>query len=142
MAAAVTLLLCAAAPASAQAGGLTVTLGTPTLAFNTPGVLDFDTGWVDHSGVLVSVASHGVRSWELRIRADAPTMGGYGKPVGDILWRTATSSVWTPLTGTDQVVAQGQGDVDVTVLFRLRLDWARDLPDLYSAGITFTAVRP
>ena len=135
-------LLAMAEPAAAQRGRVDVSLASTAIAFPTPGIMDFDTGWIEHGGMLVSVQSRPAgQAWELRIRADGPTMGGYGKPVGDILWRTSTSTVWTPLTGTDQTVAQGTGDADVTLLFRIRLDWGTDLPDIYNAGITFTSVR-
>lgn len=142
-------ILAFAAPAQGQGGGpgnrgrLDVTLTTTAVAFPVPGVVDFDAGYIDHAGYLVSIQSRPAgEAWELRIRADDPNMGGYGKPVADVLWRTSTSPVWSPLTGTDQTVTQGAGDADVTILFRVRLDWAADLPDTYAAGISFTAVRP
>ena len=124
-------------------GQLGLTVGTPAIAFPAPSVLDFDLGYIDHTGTLVSIRSRPAGApWELRIRGDAATLGGYGKPVGDILWRTATSTTWTPLTGTDQTVIQGAGDTDITVFFRMRLDWATDAPGAYGAVLVFTVVRP
>lgn len=122
---------------------LDVIVGTTAIVFPDPGVLDFDLGRIDHSGLVLSIASRpAALGWELRIRADAASLGGSGKPLGDILWRTATSTTWTPLTGTDQTVAQGVGDADITVYFRMRLDWAADLPGAYGAAIVFSVVRP
>lgn len=124
-------------------GRLAVSLSTTTVGFPSPGITHFDTGWIDHPGMVVSVQSRPPTNlWELRLRADAADMGGYGKPVGDLHWRTDGSAAWTPVTGTDQAVIQGQGDQDITLYFRLLLDWTVDLPDSYMAGLTFTAVRP
>lgn len=139
-------LLVAAGEAAAQGrpgtgpGGVKVKLSQATVAFPTPGVSDFDTGWVDGSGLVVSVEPRPNQGpWELRVRADAPDMGGYGKPVTDILWRPAGSSTWTPLTGTDQAVLQGAGDQVVTVFLRLRLDYTVDEPNAYAADLLFYA---
>ena len=135
-------------PAAAQGtplptGQLSLTIGTTVIAFPTPSLLDIDLGYIDHTGTVVSIRSRPAgAAWELRIRADAATLGGYGKPVGDILWRTAASTTWTPLTGTDQAVVQGRGDADLTVFFRMRLDWAADEPGAYGAVIIFSVVRP
>lgn len=136
-----------AAPADAQGppsrGLLDVTLASTAVVFPTPGIVDYDAGWVEHEGVIVTITSRpDAEPWELRLRASTATMGGYGKPVGDILWRHDGSAVWTPLTGTDQTVLQGSGDQDVTLHFRVRLDWTTDSPDTYSAGLAFSAVRP
>lgn len=128
-------------PPGGAAGRLDVALSTASVAFPTPAVADFDGGFIDHPGILVSVKVRPKGGpWELRIRADDPTMGGYGKPLSDLLWRVDGSTVWTAITGTDQAVTQGAGDQDVTIYFRLRLDWAVDSPSAYAAGLTFTAV--
>jgi hypothetical protein len=117
-----------------------VTPTPATIAFPTPGIAEFDLGHVDQSGVTVAVRPRPNKGpWELRIRADAPDMGGYGKPVSDILWRPEGSSTWRPLSTTDDVVIQGQSDQDVVIYFRLLLDWTLDEPNTYSANIVFTA---
>lgn len=141
------LLALYAAPAAAQGppadrGRLDVALAT-AVVFPTPTVADYDTGWVEHTGFIVSIASRpATEPWELRLRANTATMGGYGKPIDDILWREDGSTIWTPLAGTEQMVLQGNGDQDVTLHFRVRLDWSKDSPDTYSAGLSFSAVRP
>lgn len=143
LAAAVALTMAAFPLAAASQGNLTATLSNAVIAFPTPGVGEFDTGWIDHPGLVISITSRPQRLvWELRIRADAPNMGGYGKPVADLLWRHAGSGTWTPLSGTDAAVIQGTGDQDVTLYFRTLLDWALDAPDFYAAGLTFTVLRP
>lgn len=134
-----------AGSASAQAPGrgrFTMDLSTSVMALPTPGVLDFDAGWVEYPGMIVFVDSRPPReSWELRIRAGGPDMGGYGKPLDDILWRTDASMTWAPLTTADQVVLQGQGDREVTVYFRVLLGWDVDVPGTYAVDVTFTATR-
>ena len=139
-------LACLANPASAQAGvdrgRFIMDLSTSVIAFPTPGVVDFDAGWIEYAGMAVSVDSRPPsESWELRIRAGSPDMGGYGKPCDEILWRTDASRAWTPLSTTDQVVLQGQGDQEVTIYFRVLLGWDADVPDTYSVDVAFTAVR-
>lgn len=133
-------VLAGAAPARAQ-GNVQVDLSTTVVAFATPGMADFDTGWIDHGGVTVSVSSRPTtRAWELQLRATAGTLG-QGKPIGELQWRRAGSSVWTPLTQTNAAVIQGVADQDVTIYFRLLLSWAGDAPGSYSAGLEFTALR-
>lgn len=125
-------------PGVGGGGGLKLSLNQTAIAFPMPGITDFDAGWVDATGITAQVDDRGgPDTWELRLRADMPDMGGYGKPVGDILFRPEGSSTWTALSTTDQVIAQGSGNGNVTVYFRLRLDYATDLPDNYTADLTF-----
>lgn len=139
-----TAALGAAAPTGVHAQGNVRTTITPVaVAFPTPGVGDFSAGYIDGGPVEVDIQSRPSRvTWELQLRADAPDMGGYGKPVADILWRPEGSTSWQPLSTLDQVVASGSGDQLVRVHFRLRLDWAFDEPGSYSVPVTFTALRP
>lgn len=133
-------LLLVAGPLTAQ-GNIDLTLNSTLIGFPTPGITDFDTGWVDHPGLVVSIKSRPKKeSWELRIRADSPDLGGYGKPAEDVLWRV-DGSPWRPLRASGDAVLQGQGDGDVTVYFRLRLDWAADLPGDYAVDVIFSASR-
>lgn len=123
------------------AAGVKVRLSQRTVAFPTPGVAEFDAGWVEAAPLVISVEPRRNQGpWELRIRTDDPDLGGAGKPVTDILWRPAESATWAPLTATDQVVLQGTGDRMVTVHLRLRLDYAFDAPATYSADVVFQAL--
>jgi hypothetical protein len=125
-------------PGKGGGGGLKLTLSQTAISFPTPGVLEFDAGWVDASEITAAIDDRGnPDAWELRIRAEVPDMGGYGKPVADILFRPQGSSTWTPVSTTDQVIAQGTGSQSVTIFFRLRLDYASDLPNNYAADLTF-----
>lgn len=129
-------------PGRARAqGNVQVDLSTTAIVFATPGIADFDAGWIDHGGVTVSVQSRPAnRPWELRLGASTGTLGA-GKPIGDLEWRRAGTGTWTPMTQLDTAVLQGTGNQDVTIYFRLLLSWARDPPGSYSAGLEFTALR-
>lgn len=141
------LLLLAPTGATAQGrppgvgpSGVKVKLNQSTVAFPMPGIAEFDAGWVDASAIVVSVEPRNNQGpWELRIRGETPDLGGYGKPLSDILWRPAGSTSWTSLSGTDQTVAQGVDDEAVTIHFRLRLDYAADLPASYTTDLLFFA---
>jgi hypothetical protein len=123
-------------------GHLSLDFETTFIAFPMPGFADFDVGWVDHP-VVVSVRSRPPHStWELRIRATDPDMGGYGKPVSDILWRSDASGGWVPLTGLDQFVMRSTGDQQLTLHFRAKIDWDLDVPGTYATGLAFTLLRP
>jgi hypothetical protein len=126
----------------ASQGNITVTVTPGVVAFHSPGVPEFDTGWIDHGTVVVAIRSRPPnRSWELRIQTADPGLG-QGKPVSDLLWRLAGTGPWMPLTGVQTAVVQGIGDQDVALEFRVLLDWASDGPGTYSANLDFTVLRP
>jgi hypothetical protein len=126
---------------AASQGNITMRVTPTVVAFNSPGVPQFDSGWVDHAGVVVAITSRPAnRLWELRIRAVDAGMG-QGKPVTDVLWRLAGTGPWTPLTVTEGAVLQGTGDQNVALEFRVLLDWARDGPGAYSANFDFMVLR-
>lgn len=139
---AATFLLAAPALGQGGPGRLNLELSAATIAFPTPGTVDFDAGWIHHPGLELTVTSRPTTlPWEVRLRADADYMSGTDKEVGDLFWRTDATD-WTAVTGSDDRLAEGLGDVTVTVYFRLRLEWESDSPDTYAVGLTFTAVRP
>lgn len=127
-----------------QGQGNVRTLITPAaLVFPTPGVAEFSAGYVDSEPVRVDIQSRPVRfPWELLMRAEEPDMGGYGKPISDILWRPDGAMTWEPLSTLDRLVAAGVGDDVLLLHFRMRLDWAYDEPGDYAVALTFTAIRP
>lgn len=140
----ITALLVAAAPRGARAQGNVSTTITPTaVVFPAPGLAEFTAGYVDAAPVTVHLRSRPTRfPWELQIRSDLADLGGYGKPVSDILWRPDHSTTWQPLSTADQVVATGAGDTLLLLHFRMRLDWAYDEPGDYGLSLTFSALRP
>jgi hypothetical protein len=138
-----TVLLLAAPTGAHAQGNIRVTPTPVAITFPAPGLAEFLAGYVDAPPVLVEVVSRPTRlPWELQITANAPDLGGYGKPVSDILWRPDGSATWQPLSTGDQVVMAGSGDDAVLVHFRMRLDWAYDEPGSYAVAFTFTGLRP
>lgn len=136
------LIVAVVALPSALAGqAVDITLAPAEVAFPSPTDVAFDDGWVDHGGVSVTVEpkNRNRQSWQLFIQATAADMGGYGKPVQDILVRAQDSSTWIPLGTTGTLVAEGTGAGTVTLHFRLLLEWALDAPGVYSVPLEYTA---
>ncbi|HSH46192.1 MAG TPA: hypothetical protein VK966_10065 [Longimicrobiales bacterium] len=130
------------AAAVAQQGRLRVTLAPTAVAFPTPAMADFDAGWIEHPGITVTITSRpGHADWELRLHAPDPGLGVYGKPLSDLQWRVQ-GGAWQPLSQLDALVAQGVGDTDLVLEFRMRLDWETDIPGSYGTGLTFSLTRP
>lgn len=117
-----------------------VTLAPADVVFRSPADIDFDGGWVDHGGISVTVEPRNRQrpNWQLFVQASGADMGGYGKPVQDILVRAEGGS-WTPLGATGTLVAEGSGPATVTLFFRLLLDWTLDEPGVYSVPIEYSA---
>jgi hypothetical protein len=117
-----------------------MTVAPTDVVFTPPRELEFDVGWVDHVGVSITIEPRGNRpNWELFVQASAADMGGYGKPVQDILVRVQGSTVWTPLSTTALLVGQGSGPATVTVYYRLLVDWTRDGPGAYTVPLEYTS---
>jgi hypothetical protein len=126
---------------NAQGGPPVNVTVTPTeVLFPTPTVASFEAGWVDHGGVTVTVSPRNQNrpNWQLNISASAADMGGYGKPVQDLMFRVQGTSTWVPLNTVDQPVLQGSGNSTITVFFRVRLDWYSDVPGTYSVPFEFS----
>jgi hypothetical protein len=144
----VSLAVLLAAPTALAAQGrpgggppANVTVAPTDVLFPAPAEVDFETGWVDHGGVTISVEPRNKNrpNWQLFVQASAADMGGYGKPVEDILVRVEGSSSWIPLSTTARLVAEGSGAASVTVYYRLTLDWATDGPGTYTVPIEYSA---
>lgn len=117
-----------------------LTVSPTDVMFPAPTDIEYDAGWVDYGGVSITLEPRGNRNnWQLFVQASAADMGGYGKPVGDVLVRAEGSSSWTPLTTTAQMVAEGSGTATITVYYRLLLDWSLDEPGAYSVPIEYSA---
>ncbi len=146
--AAVLLLLAATTtPAAAQCGSgagnggsFGVSIAPAAVTFPSPTAADFNLGYVDQSGVSVTVTPpNGGRTWYLCVRAGTPDLGGYGKPLSTLLWRPSTSASWTPITTTDQLVTSQKSSASVVIYFRVALAWAADVPGSYGTPVLFTA---
>lgn len=109
------------------------------VAFPMPDQFSFNAGFVDHGGVTVTVEpkNKNRQNWQLFVQASAADMGGYGKPVQDVLVRAQGSPTWIPLTTTAQLIAEGTGTSTITIYYRLLLDWALDAPGTYSVPLEY-----
>jgi hypothetical protein len=124
-------------------GDYRVRLQPGLIRFPSPTVSDYQAGWLlaPPAQVRVQPQKKEDRGWELCLSADGSTMGGYGKPVSDIEFQQDGTGAWIPLTTTDQLVATGDKNRNVTLQFRLALDWAADVPGQYETDFTATAAR-
>lgn len=139
---AATALAVGASPGALAAQGgppANITLAPADVVFPSPTDIDFDGGWVDHGGISVTVEPRNQRrqNWQLFVQASAADMGGYGKPVQDILVR-AEGGAWMALGTTTTLVAEGTGPTTVTLFFRLLLDWTLDEPGVYSVPVEYS----
>lgn len=109
------------------------------VAFSTPDQFAFGAGFVDHPGVTITVEPRNKnrQNWQLFVQASAADMGGYGKPVQDVLVRAQGSPTWIPLTTTAQLIAEGTGTSTITIYYRLLLDWGIDAPGTYSVPLEY-----
>jgi len=141
------MLLALASTAEAQDctgnGNYRVGIRPGLIRFPSPTVSDYQAGWLlaPATDIRVRPRRRADRGWELCLRADGPTMGGYGKPVSDIEFRQDGTGTWIPLTTTDQLLAVGNRNRNVVLQFRLALDWALDVPGQYETDITAKAAR-
>ena len=111
--------------------------------FPTPTISDYNAGWLlaPTAEVRVQPRRNADRGWELCLRADSPTMGGYGKPISDIQFQQDGTGAWIPLSTSDQLLAVGNRNRTVQLQFRVALDWALDAPGYYEADFTTKAAR-
>lgn len=135
----------AAQTALSLVSGGTVTFPAPTGADYAAGAI------VATSGIAFQVdASTGnakqQRTTTVSIRATAPTLGGYGKPVSDLQWSVGSpAGPWTPLTTSDVVVesrpVQKKRLNDPwtdTIYLRVLVSWLNDPPGTYASGLVIT----
>lgn len=142
------LALPAAAPGQActavQPASHELTVQPPAIAFGSPGVSDFEAGWIEFSQMVrvrVRPNLQGGSDWTLCLRSEDPDLGGYGKAVGDLQWRPNNDPGWRPLATVDQAVASGRGNGNVRLRFRVLLSYALDEPGDYGTLLAFTAYR-
>ncbi len=122
-------------------GRILLRIRPPVVDFPVPGLVDFDAGYVESPMFRVQVQSKEQgRPWTLCIRSEDSTMGG-GKSIGDLQWQLLGTSIWTPLSVSDQFVAQDDRPRNLKLRFRVLLDFANDAPGLYQADMTWSATR-
>jgi hypothetical protein len=133
-----------ASPVAAQK--TTLTLTNATITFPTPTATDYINGYVDATGVTLTLdATSGTsRTATVLIRASSASLGG-GKVLGDLQWRRSDLANWSAITSTDVQVEQrvmtknGANDPwSNTIFFRMLLDWTKDAPGTYTANYVIT----
>jgi hypothetical protein len=140
-------LLAVVATAEAQEctgqGRFSIRIRPGSVSFPSPTVADYNAGWLlaPTADVKVRPLGNAKRGWELCLAADSPSMGGYGKPVSDIEFQQDGTGAWIPLTTSDQLLATGDRNRNVTLQFRVALDWAQDAPGYYETDFTVRAAR-
>lgn len=132
-------LVAAVSPAGGDAQPVSLAMEPTELAFPSPGIPDYERGSVTLETVTIDVDARANARWTLEIVATDPDMGGYGKPVSDVLWRAGGGGAWTPLSTTREVVASGRGSGRVDLDFRVLLSWSRDRPGAYRTGLVLEA---
>lgn len=114
-------------------------LAIPTqVGLPVPGVADYEMGHVQYQGTVeLSIVIPGNQSWIVFVRSDDPDLGGYGKPVGDLLVRRNGVPTWMSASNVEQVLATGNGSQFVQVDVAIALAWSADPPDVYGGTLVF-----
>lgn len=128
------------APSPAVAQNIRIQRVTPaSIDFLAPTPADYDQGFVLFGQpVQIIVQAGGNRDWRLYIRADDPTFDTGGKPASHLEW-SLDGSTWAPLTLSPEPILVGRRRQTVTLQFRIRLDWAADVPGTYSVPLVLGA---
>jgi hypothetical protein len=135
---ALALLAVAALPGLAGAGAAeaqNIRVLGGDVVLDPPTAVDFLAGYSVSGTLRARVNARKNDAWRLELRAATADMGGAGKPVSDVLWRPEASSTWVPLSLGWVPVTEGVGNGFVTIHFRVRLEWATDLPGSYAAPL-------
>jgi len=116
--------------------GQSVTVAPGVVELPAPGFLDFERGFVERGDVTVDVG--GLCIARLAVRSRDSDLGGYGKPLEDLEWRSSERDGFRPI-GTGWAVASDWhfGGFAVDTDWRMALRWRDDLPDRYGAGLEF-----
>lgn len=109
------------------------------ITYPTPTVVAFDRGWVQMLGsVTLDVRpAQPNKVWYLCFQSLSATQGGYGKPVADLEY-SLDGQTWQPTTQTPARLASATGPQTVSVFFRMRLAWNRDVPGTYITDLAYT----
>lgn len=131
------LLAGIAGPAPAQPIDMIASPGAAGLP--PPVTADFEVGRVEYAGTveLVVRPKNSNKTWYLYVRTDDADLGGYGKPVDDLLWRVDGAGPWRSVDAVEQLVATGKDDDSVLLDVAMALDWSLDVPDTYAGDLVF-----
>lgn len=118
-----------------------MTVSPAAVVHPSPGTVDFDRGWVQMLGsVQIDLAPQQPNKvWYLCLQSPSATQGVYGKPVGDLEY-SLDALAWQPVSNTTLArLATGTGPRSVSVYYRVRLFWNRDVPGTYIADLQYLA---
>lgn len=119
-------------------------LSTPSFSFSDIGVSEMNTGYVEAIDALTITLSSNV-AWTLSVKTydenmGTSTNGSYVKPLNDFLWRKDGGS-YAAITNNDVEVTSDENyahDNEVTLDYKMLLDWAEDAPGEYGLTVTVT----
>ncbi len=120
---------------------LTLTVDSNTFFFSQPTKWDYDAGYLEAiQATELSISSEA--NWQITIRTDNSSLGGYGKPISDFLWRKSGGS-YQPVTNANTVVDSGTaGSPAINMDYMLLLDWTEDKPGDYSLTLIYILTTP
>ena len=125
---------------------LFISVDNTSVTFNQPTAADFNAGSiaannatvVTHRGNIVHDVDIQTAATNMTAASGDPT---HVKPATDLQWST-DGSTWTGVSTTAAKVVDDapRGSGNVTVQYRMLLDYATDAPDTYSLTFTYTVI--
>lgn len=110
--------------------------------FGTVGSAQLSAGQVAAPGPTIRVRSN--RPFAVLIAAGAPTFGPAPKPVSDVRWALSSGGSFATLATSPATVFSSASGTDVTetLMFRMLLSLATDVPGLYQLPLSITLTAP
>jgi hypothetical protein len=143
-------LIAVAAPVTAWAQRMTLTVSNGPVTFPTPTATDFDAGYVVATNTLtvaVSVSTgkpSNTYGATVSFQATPANLGGT-KALSDLEWQlnggTWTATTVAPNSLPQRTVSRSSPSSDV-LAFRMKLSYANDVPGSYGTNLTFTLTSP
>lgn len=125
-------------PSVASAQQIRIRSITPaSIDFPAPLPADFDQGFVLFGQTVQVDVQAANRDWRLDVQAASATFDFGGKPASHLEW-SLDGSTWFPVLPTPTPVLTSRRRQTVVLQFRIRLDWAADVPGTYSVPIVFS----
>ena len=120
-------------------------------ALTAPTAADYDAGFANTNGPTLTMRTNS--PWNVAISAgaanwtavDAGTEPAWtAKPAADLLWSTALSGPYNPMTTTPVTISTGvaTAGTPITLYFRTLYNWITDSPGNYSLQLVFTITAP
>jgi hypothetical protein len=124
-----------------------VTAAPTSVAFASPTVADFDLGYSQSTGHVITVSAND--QWRLQLSSSQATFTASGgarvnKPRGDLLWSTSAGGTFTAVSGTAAQIGSGTAtrSAVLTLYYRIGWSWSLDTPGTYRLPLTLTVSAP